>query len=135
MRHDTHPTLPTHTHTHTTPNLGGCEEDLSKKTLPDGTNILTDGHGNSMTDPAQRAKSVKMGAFGLERNCISLNEFPFVFSKKEICNVEADVVEMAVLTVFDIFALLTIFAVLSELAVLFVLTVLVVLGVWDYWLN
>ena len=54
---------PPHTHTHPTPNLGGCEEDLSKKTAPDGTDRQTDtqthGHGNSMTDPAQRAESAK----------------------------------------------------------------------------
>ena len=58
----THP--PSHTHTHPTPNLGGCEEDLSKKTAPDGTNRQTDGHGDSMTDPAQRAESVKIWSFG-----------------------------------------------------------------------
>ena len=55
-----------HTHTHPTPNLGGCEEDLSKKTAPDGTDKQTDkqthGHGDSMTDPAQRAESVKIQA-------------------------------------------------------------------------
>ena len=33
---------PPHTHTHPTPNLGGCEEDLSKKTAPDGTDRQTD---------------------------------------------------------------------------------------------
>ena len=62
------PTQPSpHTHTHPTPYLGGCEEDLSKKTAPDGTDRMTDkqtdrqtdGHGDSMTDPAQRAESVK----------------------------------------------------------------------------
>ena len=63
------PTQPTpHTHTHPNPNLGGCEEDLSKKTAPDGTDrqtdILTDGHGDSMTDPAQRAESVKRPGTG-----------------------------------------------------------------------
>ena len=35
-----------------------------KKTAPDGTdrhtNTHTNGHGDSMTDPAQRAESVKM---------------------------------------------------------------------------
>ena len=63
MTHDTHPNPP-HTHTHPTPNLGGCAEDLSKKTAPDGTNKQTyrhtEGHGDSMTDPAQRAESVKI---------------------------------------------------------------------------
>ena len=53
---------PPHTHTHPTPYLGGCEEDLSKKTAPDGTNKQTNkqihGHGDSRTDPAQRAQSV-----------------------------------------------------------------------------
>ena len=65
MTHDTHqpPPLP-HTHTHPTPNFGGCEEDLSKKTAPDGTNRQTNGHGNSMTDPAQRAESVKIKSRG-----------------------------------------------------------------------
>ena len=37
--------------------------ELSKKTAPDGTDRQThkhtDGHGDSMTDPAQRAESVK----------------------------------------------------------------------------
>ena len=55
---------PPHTHTHPTPYLGECEEDLSKKTAPDGTNKQThrqtDGHGDSMTDLAQRAESVKL---------------------------------------------------------------------------
>ena len=31
----------------------------SVKTAPDGTHRQTNGHGDSMTDPAQRAKSVK----------------------------------------------------------------------------
>ena len=70
MTHDTHPTPTTHTHT-PHPKFGGCEEDLSKKTAPDGTNrhtdILTyphtDGHGDSMTHPAKRAESVKMQIF------------------------------------------------------------------------
>ena len=54
------PTQPhPHTHTHPTPNLGGCEEDLSKKTATDGTDRQTNGHGDPMTDPAQRAESVK----------------------------------------------------------------------------
>ena len=60
MAHDTHPTPLPHTHTHPTPYLGGCEEDLSKKTAPDGTDrqtdrqtdILTDGYGDSMTELA-----------------------------------------------------------------------------------
>ena len=59
VTHDTHPT-PLPTHTHPTPNLGGCEEDLSKKTALDGTEKHTNGHGDSMTDPAQRAESVKI---------------------------------------------------------------------------
>ena len=58
------PTQPPNTHTHPTPYLGGCEEDLSKKTAPDGTNTQTntqtDGHGNSMTESAQWADSVKI---------------------------------------------------------------------------
>ena len=54
---------PQDTHTHPTPNLGGCEEDLLKKTAPDGTDKHTHGHGNSMTDPAQRAESVKIAYF------------------------------------------------------------------------
>ena len=67
MTHDTHPIPPLHTHTHPTPNLGGCEEDLSKKTAPDGTNrqtnTQTDGHGDSLTDPAQKGQVSKNGRF------------------------------------------------------------------------
>ena len=48
MTHDTWHPSPPPTHTHPTPNLGGCEEDLSKKTAPDGT----DRHTNILTDMA-----------------------------------------------------------------------------------
>ena len=63
MTHDTHPTPTTHTHTHTPPQIWGDVKKTSKKTAPDGTNkhtdILTDGHGDSMTESAQWADSVK----------------------------------------------------------------------------
>ena len=54
----------THTHTHPTPNLGGCEEDLSngrRCLLHRGqTDIQTDGHCDTMTELAQWADSVKI---------------------------------------------------------------------------
>ena len=63
MTHDTHPT-PT-THTHTPPQIWGDVKKTSPKKLHPmaQTNRQTDththGHGDSMTDPAQRAESVK----------------------------------------------------------------------------
>ena len=59
------PTPPTHTHP--TPNLGGCEEDLSNERrglLHRGqthrrTDVQTHGHRDSMTESAQWADSVK----------------------------------------------------------------------------
>ena len=62
MTHDTPPTLPP-THTHPTPNLGGCEEYLSNERrglLHRGhTYRQTDGLRDSMTESAQWADSVK----------------------------------------------------------------------------
>ena len=61
MTHDTHPPP---THTHPTPNLGGCEEDLSngrRGLLHRGhTYIHARGHSDSMTESAQWADSVKI---------------------------------------------------------------------------
>ena len=67
MTHDTHP-APPHTHTHPTPKLGGCEEDLSNERrglLHRGhTYIHGDGHRDSMTESAQWADSVKIRKSG-----------------------------------------------------------------------
>ena len=65
MTHDTHPTPPTHTHT-PHPKFGGMwRRPLQKNCIwwhrqtNKQTDRHTDGHGDSMTDPAQRAESVK----------------------------------------------------------------------------
>ena len=38
-----------------------------EKNAPDGTDILTDGHGDSMTESAQWADSVKRDGYFVER--------------------------------------------------------------------
>ena len=60
MTHDTHQFPPPHTHT--SPQIWGDVKKTSPKKLHlmAHTDRQTDGHGDSMTDPAQRAESVKI---------------------------------------------------------------------------
>ena len=88
------PTQPPHTHTYPTPNLGGCEEDLSNERrglLHRGqTHRRTDGHRDSMTESAQWANSVKMlgeTAASTENQIMRLDQLISFTRQGDICKV------------------------------------------------